>query len=169
MEPIGVKLMKTLSAFFTTILFSANSFSQSSAEVMCRAQAKESAVQTYSNCITQARNTKVEEIRKSYQKELTQLKAKYDQELKQLGASKKTKKSLATTPVTAPTPVKGIAKELPSKVPVEATDTLPIQNVSNGDKVISKASELPSEAPGDLLEKEAEEAGKTELIELPIQ
>lgn len=161
--------MKTLGSFFTTILFSVNSFSQSSAEVMCRAQAKESAVQTYSNCITQARNNKVEEIRKNYQKELTQLKAKYDQELKQLGASKKSKKAMTTTPVTVPTPVKGIAKELPSKAPVESMESLPIQNVSNGDKVISKAPEMPAEVKGDLIEKEAEEADKTELIELPVQ
>lgn len=159
--------MKTVLSFFATVLFAANAFTQTSAEVTCRAQAKEIAMQTYSSCITEARNNQVEEIRKNYQKELSDLKTKYDKELKKMnGGSKKASKH-ATAPtvkeVQAPRPVKGIAKELPGKAPM-AVEAAPVQAVSEGTKVVAVGSEEPSN-----LEKEAAEADQVEIIEMPTE
>nr|WP_295900516.1 hypothetical protein [uncultured Bdellovibrio sp.] len=160
--------MKTILSFFATILFTANAFTQTSAELTCRAQAKEMAMQTYSSCITEARNNQVEEIRKNYQKELSDLKAKYDKELKKMntGASKKASKhAVAPTvkEVQTPRPVKGIAKELPGKAPV-TSEAAPVQTVSEGTKVVAVGSE---EASG--LEKEAADADQVEIIEMPTE
>lgn len=167
--------MKTVISFFATILFAANAFTQTSAEVTCRAQAKEIAMQTYSSCVTDARNKQVDEIRKNYQKELSDLKSKYDKELKKMGsgtaaAGKKSKNSAPTVKevkearAAAPKPVKGIAKELPSKAPsVEATPS--VQTVSEGTKVVAVGSEEPAVG----LEKEASDADQVEIIEMPVE
>lgn len=161
--------MKTALSFFATILFTANAFTQTSAELTCRAQAKEIAMQTYSSCITEARNNQVEEIRKNYQKELSDLKSKYDKELKKMNGGKKTAKRTApptvkeVQAVPAPRPVKGIAKELPGKAPV-SSEVAPVQTVSEGTKVVAVGSEEDSG-----LEKEAAEADQVEIIEMPTE
>lgn len=160
--------MKTVFSFFVTVLFSTNAYTQTSAELTCRAQAKEVAMQTYSSCITQARNSHVEEVRKNYQKELADLKSKYDKELKKLGGNKATASTampptkIKQTP--ASRPVKGIAKELPSKAPVSSSDAAPVQTVTEGTKVVSVSSEPTSD-----FEKEAVEADQVEIIEMPVE
>lgn len=68
----------------TLLAFSAQA-QQSSNEVTCRAQAKEIATQTYSSCMTEARNSQIDDIRREYQQQLEELKAKYDKELKKVG------------------------------------------------------------------------------------
>ena len=156
--------MKTVFSFFATILFSANGFSQSSAEVTCRARAKEMAVQTYATCITEERTSKVEEIRKSYQKELADLKAKYDTELKKMAGPKALPKA---APAPAPKPVKGVAQTLPKKTPSN-TEPAPVQNVSEGTKVVTvNMSEAPETAEG--FEEDSSEAGQPEMIEMPVE
>lgn len=177
--------MKTVFSFLVTVLFSANAFSQSqSSEIMCRGQAKEIAMQTYTSCITEARNSQVDEVRKSYQKELANLKSKYDQELKRIGggsaaANKKNAKNAAPTP-TAPVaaaknlkaakPVKGIAKELPAKN-AESSQTLPVQTVTEGTKVVAAAPahEAPALDTVDPIETEAAQAEEVEIIEMPTE
>ncbi|WII71565.1 hypothetical protein QJS83_13935 [Bdellovibrio sp. 22V] len=160
--------MKTILSFFATILFAANAFTQTSAELTCRAQAKEIALQTYSSCVTEARNNQVEEIRKNYQKELSDLKAKYDKELKKMGGggAKKAVKNGAPTvrEVQAPKAVKGIAKQLPGRGSVN-TEAAPIQVVSEGTKVVAVGTEDVAEG----LEKEAAEADQVEIIEMPVE
>lgn len=166
--------MKTVLSFFATILVSANAFSQNaSSEIMCRGQAKEIAMQTYSTCITQARATQVDEVRKAYQKELTDLKSKYDQELKRIGggtsaSSKKAVKNAA--PVQAnknlktAKPVKGIAKELPSKN-AESSETMPVQTVSEGAKVVAAVPDSAINGT-DPVEVEAAQAAEIEIIDM---
>lgn len=169
--------MKTVLSFFSVILFSANGFSQtsSSAEVMCRGQAKEIAMQTYSSCITQARATQVEDIRKNYQKELADLKTKYDQELKRLNgkvaeANKKGPKVAAPAPVAvakplkSAQPVKGVAKQLPAKN-AQSAETLPVQTVAAGTKVVAIETPEASLAQ-DPVELEAAQAEDVEIIDM---
>jgi hypothetical protein len=170
--------MKTVLSFFVTVLFSANAFSQSnSSEIMCRGQAKEIAMQTYTSCITQARATQVEEVRKNYQKELSDLKNKYDAELKRIGNNanksipKATKNAAAPTAapksVKAAEPVKGIAKKLPAKN-AESSQTLPVQTVSEGTKVVAVAQDQ-SAASMDPIESEAAQADQVEIIDMPTE
>lgn len=165
--------MKTVFSFFATVLFSANAFSQSaSSEIMCRGQAKEVAMQTYSTCITQARATQVDEVRKAYQKELADLKTKYDQELKRIGngsaANKKSAKNAApvqaSKPLKTAKPVKGIAKELPTKN-AESSETMPVQTVSEGSKVVAAAPETALNM-ADPIETEAAQAEQIEIIDM---
>ncbi|AHZ84734.1 hypothetical protein AB1A81_10055 [Bdellovibrio bacteriovorus] len=157
--------MKTVFSFFATIMFSLSAMPQTAAELTCRAQAKEIALQTYSSCITEARNTQVEEIRKNYQKELADLKSKYDKELKKMGngSAKKTSKAPpAAREVQAPVPTKGIAKQLPGKP--QSSEAIPVQTVTEGTKVVAVGSE---EADG--LEQEAADADQVEIIDMPVE
>lgn len=179
--------MKTVFSFFATILFSTSAFTQtsSSSEVMCRGQAKEIAMQTYTSCITTARATQVEEIRKNYQKELADLKNKYDHELKRMNggavstaAPKKNVKAqpvVAAKPLKGAKPVKGIAKELPVKNS-ESASTLPVQTVSEGTKVVAVTPAITPETSSnsmsssyDAVESEAAEADQVEIIDMPTE
>jgi Spy/CpxP family protein refolding chaperone len=149
--------MKTVLSFFVTTLFAANSWSQTAAEVSCRGQAKEMAVQTYSSCITQARNQQVEQIRADYQKELTALKAKYDKELKGVPGSKGADSALTTaaapkkTASKAAKSHKSVAKQLPAKTTVTA-EALPIQTVQEGTKVVTVTG---NDSGSDMIEKDS--------------
>lgn len=168
---LGVFYMKTVLSFFVVVLCSANAFTQNSAEVSCRAKAKELAAQSYSSCVIEARNAQVEEIRTSYQKELSALKSKYDKELKKIGGAKAAKKSKGSPTVqevqaaqVAPAPVtKGIAKQLPVKA--LRSEAEPVQSVSEGTKVVPVGADKGS----DSLEKEAADADQVEIIENPAE
>lgn len=158
--------MKTVFSFFAIIFFSSAALPQTAAEVTCRAQAKEVALQTYSSCITEARNSQVDEIRKSYQKDLADLKAKYDQELKKMAAPGKSGRpsGAALKSAPAPVPVKGVAKQLPGKTPV-MTEAPSVQTVSEGTKVVTVEN---ADAMSDL-ETEAAEADQVEVIDMPVE
>ncbi|MFS4460089.1 hypothetical protein [Bdellovibrio sp. HCB2-146] len=175
--------MKTILSFLITTLAAANAFAQNSYEVMCRAKAKEIAIQTYSSCVTESRQAKVEEIRAGYQKDLAALKSKYDKELKKLSGKNTAtaapkKESAAAGPVTvketqAPRPTKGVAKQLPTR---SATpEPAPAQSVSEGQKVVAVGPETPQESPefssDTALEKEAAalDGDKIEYIEMPTE
>lgn len=149
--------MKTILSFFAATLFTANAFTQTSTELTCRAQAKELAMQTYSSCITQARNQQVENVRKSYQKELSSLKSKYDNELKKIGGGKAGKSRH-----TAPT-AKGLSNSLPSKV--VSTETIPVQDVPDQAKIVAVDTEVPTDIP----KNEDAEANQVEIIDMPTE
>lgn len=161
--------MKSVLSFFSVIFFSGYAFAQgqSSAEVTCRAQAKEAAVQTYSSCITMARTNQVDEIRKNYQKELADLKMKYDAELKKMGAGKKAPKQAAVKVKDSGKTkgaTKGVAKELPLKEPTVA-EVQPIQVVNDEAKVVAVGPEEGSQT----LENEVQAADEIEIIDMPVQ
>lgn len=177
--------MKTIFSFIATVLFSANGFGQtsSSSEVMCRGQAKEAAMQTYSSCITVARNNQVDEIRKNYQKELAAVKAKYDRELKKMGAgsNKKSAKNAAPTvkevraAALPPKATKGLAKELPTKQVIQ-TEALPVQTAPTEDtKVVSvnmndsDTNYAANNKSADIIETESAEAERVEIVEMPVE
>jgi hypothetical protein len=160
--------MKTVASFFMLILFSGNAFSQSSAEVTCRAKAKEIAVQTYSSCVTEARQAQVEEIRASYQKELSALKSKYDKELKKLANNKSTAMAepLTVKEIKSAKSSKkaSVAKVLPGKTQ-KSSDAAPVQTVSEEPAVVAVGSENEAKS----VEKEASEAPQVEISEVPAE
>ncbi|MGZ3772231.1 MAG: hypothetical protein ACXVCY_00055 [Pseudobdellovibrionaceae bacterium] len=147
--------MKTVLSFFATTLFTANAFTQTSAELTCRAQAKELAMQTYSNCITQARNHQIEEVRKNYQKELSNLKVKYDNELKKIGGPKAEKASRSAA--------KPASNALPPKV--VTTDITPNPAGPNKPKAVA----VESEESSDNAKKASQEIDQNEIIEVPAE
>lgn len=121
--------MKNFIVLSSTLLLTGTAFAaKNSAEVMCRAQAKDIAMQTYSTCITDARHKQVDEIRKNYQKELSELKSKYDKQLNKISGGKvdkaKTSRSATTT---AELPVKTVAPVLNQNV-TEETQSTPIES-----------------------------------------
>jgi hypothetical protein len=162
--------------FFVITLFAIHAHAASSAEMTCRSQAKEIAVQTYSSCITQARNTQIDDIRKNYKEELAALKSKYDQELKKMGGAKaeaaaqkmseksgkKKGSALTLKEISAQKPTKGIAHKLPSKSGHQ--EAMPIQNVTDGAKVVT-ANDSSSDSS---VEKEAAQSDGIEVIEMPV-
>ncbi|MNT15468.1 hypothetical protein D3C72_1505210 [compost metagenome] len=142
--------MKTVLSFVVTTLFTNMAMAQTAAEVTCRAQAKEVAVQTYSSCITQARNQQVEQIRADYQKELTALKAKYDKELKGISSKKENKDAVTGAALAAPAaaaPKKTAkaskaAKSAVAAAPIAAPAPLPAKTESPA----AVAKQLPEKA-----------------------
>jgi hypothetical protein len=83
-------------------LISVSAFAQESdGEFMCKTKAKEIAAETYRNCITESRNSKIDQIRDEYKSKLAALKNHYESELKSLTGEtgSKSKKSLANKTV----------------------------------------------------------------------
>jgi hypothetical protein len=163
-----------LSTFFASGLMAAET---SSPEVVCRAKAKEIAIQTYSSYVTESRQAKVDEIRTGYQKDLAALKSKYDKELKKL-VNKNAKKEALAVPVTAKElqvqaaskPVKGVAKQLPTKA-ASPTEVAPVQSVSEGTKVVAVGTEA-AESPVDAdlaRETAAHDGDQIDYIEMPAE
>ncbi len=57
-------------------------------EASCRIKAKEIAAETYRGCVTDQKNSQIEQIKKEYAAKLQALKAHYEQELKKMSGSK---------------------------------------------------------------------------------
>ncbi len=143
-------------AFLVLTLFAvaAGAQQRSSMELTCRAKAKEIAAQTYSSCVTEARNTQIDLIRKDYQKQLADLKAKYDRELRKVGGKSTTTpqgpeaSALKSTPSVAtavskgaaPKPTKGIAKTLPTRKEMKPTAAPVVQEIKEDTVVASPDS-----------------------------
>lgn len=121
--------MKSSTVILSTLLMiTGNSFAaKNSAEVMCRAQAKDIAMQTYSTCITDARHKQVDEIRKNYQKELSELKTKYDKQLNKITGGKTDKSKAAKAAITTDMPVKTVAPVVNQNITEDAQST-PIES-----------------------------------------
>jgi hypothetical protein len=81
------KLLFALSIFVFSLLLSKTGFAQASYEVMCRNKAKEIAADTYKGCMTEQRQSQIEQIRKDYKEKLSNLKNHYDKKLKELSGS----------------------------------------------------------------------------------
>ncbi|GEM_PF-1623032 len=158
--------MKTIAAFFALILFSGNASAQTSAEVTCRAKAKEIAIQTYSSCVTEVRNSQVQSIRTDYQKELADLKQKYDRKIQKVAPAKNNNVTIKTKAVvSSPRPVKGVAKELPKRADTSAqTGT-----VSPADEIEVATVTVSGSDSDSVIEREADEADQLEIIDMPVE
>ena len=60
-------------------------FAEGTYELTCRNKAKEIAAETYKNCVTENRQSQIEQIRSDYKEKLATLKSHYDGELKKIG------------------------------------------------------------------------------------
>jgi len=166
-------------AFFTVTLLglSAQAQQQSSMELSCRAKAKEIAAQTYSSCVTDARNTQIDQIRKDYQKQLTELKAKYDRELKKIGGkglnttAAAAAKPAAAAPISAstgssPKATKGIAKTLPTRKEVKA-QVAPAYQESQDEKTVASPDSTSPSVDSEPAQNDANSDLKLELVPAP--
>jgi len=118
----GIYFFSIISSSATQSLEKASE--DSSFELACRHQAKEIATETYKNCVTENRQSQVEDIRKEYQQKLSDLKSHYDGELKKIssGQNRRSEKKMASSEVKKNKVLKRVsgARELPEKI-VEST------------------------------------------------
>ena len=98
-------IMKTL-VLTSLMLLSSVALAQtqeSSADLTCRAKAKEVALQTYSLCMSDHKSKQTEALRKAYEEEALKLKAQYESEIAKLQSSADSTSTKA--PESAPAPV----------------------------------------------------------------
>ncbi|MBC7742216.1 MAG: hypothetical protein H7061_08465 [Bdellovibrionaceae bacterium] len=81
-----VQQLSSLVMFTMLIIcgFTSEARAENSGEMSCRMKAKEIAAETYKNCMTDQRQTQLEQIRKDYKEKLSELKSHYDEKLKKL-------------------------------------------------------------------------------------
>jgi hypothetical protein len=91
-------------------------------ESSCRIKAKEIAAETYRGCVTEQKNSQIEQIKKEYAAKLQALKAHYENELKKMNASK-SKVEDSSAPEAAP--IEKIEK--PEKTDTSASTKSPIK------------------------------------------
>lgn len=150
------------------LLASMASKAETETEVTCRAKAKEVALQTYQNCASDNRVSRLKEIRDGYKNELAEVKAKYDRMLKEMGPSgTTTPQAQSPMPIKAPRvaktprmtmtpsvpnrigraerPVSGVARKLPAKQN-DNGPALPIQSLSDSDSMVTSSMPLPEES-----------------------
>lgn len=163
---------------FALSTFALSAFAQSENEMICRAQAKEVAkkiaLEGYNNCMNEAR---LKELHEDYNRKraeyknkldsmkahLAELKTNYDTEVKKIypsaGEEKAKPKSAQRTPrssTKAPRSERssGVVKTLPVKQN-DSGPALPVQTVSESEKVITQAAATGEEDP--------------EIIDIPIE
>jgi len=66
--------------------------SENSAELTCRAKAKEIAADTYRDCVNEYKGAEIQRLKKDYQERLRSLKDDYQREVENLGVKTKTAK-----------------------------------------------------------------------------
>ena len=131
-------------------MFATKTFAETEIELTCRAKAKEIAVETYNGCVTDARQSRIQEIREEYKTKLAEMKNHYDTELKKIAGGKTGKGTKAEKPakaekavpaarsVRAEKPTQGVVKALPAKQN-DNGPALPVQTVSEEpSKVVSQ-------------------------------
>lgn len=153
---------------FSASLFAHYAHAQSSAELSCKAQAKEVAVQTYSSCITEARNSQIEQIRKSYKDDLNALKSKYSSQLKKMNgksSSKRGKAALTAQEVAPLTKTEKSVAAMDRKLPVKTqhNEAIPVQTLVDSPTIV------PVENSPSPVTKEISDAdsGSVEVIDMP--
>ena len=160
-EEVSMKNFVNKSAFLTASLgiLAAAQAQPSSLELTCRAKAKDIAAKAYDSCLTEARTQQIEQIRKEYQKQLADLKAKYDRELKKVSGKKAASGKASAATGSTPKATHGIAKSLPTRKET-LTNPPPVQQSESEEKAVVTPEPAPapavenetpaSETPGDL-------------------
>lgn len=161
-------------------------FAQASYELTCRNKAKEIAAETYKNCVTENRQTQIEQIRKDYKEKMAELKNHYDSELKKISngqSSAKQNQSISKEIAAQKTavPTKNVSKNmrasgarsLPKKtvkteiidLTSNSTENSQSGNLSNNNQGLDESSAQSQNR----LNSESENAQDVEVVELPNQ
>ncbi len=105
-------------------------------ETTCRIKAKEVAAESYRGCVTEQKNTQIEQIKKEYAAKLQALKSHYEQELKKMNGSKAKAEDGNEAPA-APVEKIDSAAKAPSKK--KSVAGLPKKSNKKSAAVVSKA------------------------------
>ena len=157
----------SLIVFLSLSSLSLFTHAESSFEVMCRNQAKEIAAETYKNCVTENRQTQVDQIRKEYQQKISDLKSHYDGELKKVSSGQtRSGNTQQTVSAAIKKDKSGVmkrasgARELPEKkMNTAKTEVMDFSkpSVSSDSAAISNSSH------------QMESSDSTEIIEIPVE
>lgn len=163
-----------LTAFSINLFASLGAFADTSYELSCRNRAKEIAAETYKNCVTEQRQTQLQQIREEYKEKLADLKNHYDRELKKLSGKQvegpveqtKVKTQIKTT---ARNIRPSGARSLPKKgVRTEVIDLTTPSPVSSQAQMAAPADEGIDQSQN-RLKTETENPQDVEIVELPTQ
>lgn len=176
-------MKKKITLTFTNILFIVGTFifslllSQigrasegSSFEVLCRNKAKEIAADTYKGCMTEYRQSKLEQIRKEYKEELSNLKNQYDKKLKKLsGMPKKNENDKEAVTITSIELKKSKIRSSGARMPVKksGSGTQVIDLSKPVDSQINDSDETIEASRAE--KKDPSENNDIEIVELPTQ
>ena len=177
MKKYSTTLSLVLSTLTITFGFSAVSLAQASIELSCRVKAKELAAETYKGCMTEGRQSQIEQIRKDYKEKLSDLKNHYDKELKKLNPNTENISSENSTPKTKYNSKKAELKKVKERVtgnrmPLKKSNTQVIDFSSQTSEpgMVKSDETLDSQAqidtPVDIQTTSNEEI---EVVELPPQ
>lgn len=172
-------------ALIINVFASLTAFAQSSYELTCRNKAKEIAAETYKNCVTEQRQSQIEQIRKDYKEKMAELKNHYDSELKKISngqsVSKQNQslsKEINSPKSTAPTKTASKnmrasgARSLPKKtVKTEVIDltTGSAESTPVSTQMPPQSLDESSGSSQNRLNNESENAQDVEVVELPTQ
>ncbi|OFZ29669.1 MAG: hypothetical protein A2622_10615 [Bdellovibrionales bacterium RIFCSPHIGHO2_01_FULL_40_29] len=157
-----------LMAFIASLLVAHTSSAQQSLELSCRVKAKEIAAETYKGCITEGRQTQIEQIRKDYKEKLSDLKNHYDKQLKELAPSVNTKSKANAEVKKAETKTKtrvSGARSLPQK---KTTATVIDFTTPTTDSQINTTENQPVEEQPQIVRDDTS-SDDLEIVELPTQ
>jgi hypothetical protein len=105
-----MKTTTVLISIFATLFVSLKIYAATSTnmetpdyEVVCRAQAKEIATQTYRTCINDNKTAEIEKIKREFQDKLKTLKSEYENEINRLGGKVKPANSVSNNETTKST------------------------------------------------------------------
>lgn len=152
--PYSILVFLSLSAFILSVQ------AESSFELSCRSQAKEIAAETYKNCVTEHRQSQVEQIRKEYQNKLAELKSHYDGELKKVSSGNS--KNKATSLKSGLSHLKSEAKNVLKRD--SGARELPEKKVSTN-TLRSETIDFSNAEPRDNVTQDE----TTEIVEIPAE
>jgi Skp family chaperone for outer membrane proteins len=150
------------------IVFTAQA--ESSFELTCRVKAKELAAETYKNCVTEQRQSQLEQIRKDYKEELSNLKNRFDKKLKKIGSkssnSSQTYQVEASQP--APQAVRSNRNQRSSgarSLPRKSVKTQMIDLTSPSSETTAEDIDQSQNS----MKSDSDSANDIEIVELPTQ
>ncbi len=152
------------------LLAGLSAFAETSYELTCRNKAKEIAAENYKNCVTENRQSQIEQIRSDYKEKMANLKDHYDNELKKISGKSGSNSSAEPSPKTN-LQRKSITKAMRSS----GARSLPKKSVRS--EVIdlsagasdSLNSNETTNTSQNRLNNDGESAQDLEIVELPAQ
>ena len=170
-------MIRLLAIFGFSLALSQVALAEGTYEVTCRIKAKEIAAETYKGCMTENRQTQLEQIRKDYKDELARVKSNFDKKLQKLSGKNQ---SVETS---------GSAISQPAEVAANATIELrklktrgsgarmPLKKNRSGTQVIDLSRPVDGQInePAEITEsarvekRDRPESDDVEIVEIPSQ
>jgi hypothetical protein len=157
--------------FLVHVIAGLTAHAESSFELSCRNKAKEIAAETYKNCVTEQRESQLQQIRSEYKDKLSELKSHYDKELKKLSSKTAEGPALQTK-----TPSAAASKQHVSSKNTRTSGTRSLPKKSVKTEVIDFTTPSVESNPEEnmvqsqnRLKSDTDSMPDVEIVELPTQ